>query len=410
MRHSLKRSSLLLFLIGALLLTGCWDQKDIDTRGYVLGLAIDSYPPDPQSSESTGPNQASPQEEEKLEKMQLHTGEPGYAMTIQLPILANADMPEGPGIQSAEGSQSWEITQIGNSFFSINREMASRTGLSLYYEHLQVLILSEEVARKGLINILDMFMREPEMRRGIKVMICPGEAKSILDVVPRIDKYSSVYLSGIFDNSSRNSRMVYHTNMGDVICALHDGHDFVLAKVISTKDENKASGGAVFHNGRMAGWATEMEVEAINLIRNTYEGGVITVDTPKGEEGRVAMEITNEKAEITPIVNGDQVSFRIDIKVEGDYSEDINLHTHEKLSEPFLKSLEAEYEKEIQDLCTETIESMQEKFKADVFQFDRILQAGEPAYWERMGSDWNSIYPDVGVTVHADVHIILTGI
>ena len=408
MRHSLKHSLLLLFLIGTLLLTGCWDQKDIDTRGYVLGLAIDSYPPDPQSSESAGPNQASPKEEEKLEKMQLHTGDPAYAMTIQLPILANADMLEGFGNQSSEDSQSWEITQIGNSFFSMNREMASRTGLSLYYEHLQVLLLSEEVARKGLINILDMFMREPEMRRGVKVLICPGEAKSILDVAPRIDKYSSVYLSGIFENSNRNSRMVYHTNMGDVICALHDGHDFILAKALSTKDEIKTSGGAVFHNGKMVGWATEIEVEAINMIRNTYTGGVILVDAPGGEEGRVALEITNEKAKVTPIVNGDQVSFRIDIKVEGDYSEDINLHTHEKL--PFLKSLEAEYEKEIQDLCTETIESMQEKFKADVFQFDRILQAEEPGYWERMGSEWNSIYPEAGVSVHADVNIILTGI
>ena len=137
------------------------------------------------------------------------------------------------------------------------------------------------------------------------MFISQGEAKSVLDVVPRTQEYSSVYLAMILTNSSRNSRTVYHTDLGELICNLHDGHDFILGKVVSTEDEIKTSGGAVFHNGKMVGWATEIEVEAINMIRNTYTGGVILVDAPGGEEGRVALEITNEKAKVTPIVNGD---------------------------------------------------------------------------------------------------------
>ena len=273
------------------------------------------------------------------------------------------------------------------------------------------MILSEEVAKNGLMEILDFFMRDPQMRRSIKIFISQGEAKSILDVIPRTQEYSSVYLSRILDNASKNSRVVYHTDMGEVICSLHDGHAFILAKVLATKDEIKTSGGAVFRNGKMVGWATEMEVEAIHYIRNRYEGGVLTVNTPKGEEeGRVALEITDVKTKITPIINGDQVSFHVKVKAEGDYSEDISLHSHEKLDEAFLKSIEEEAEKEIRDICSDTIERMQEEYGADVFHFDRILQTEEPAYWKRMGNQWDTIFPNVEVTVDADMKIILLGV
>ena len=63
----MKRSFILFFLVMALL-TGCWDQKDIETRGYVLGVAIDRFPPNPQAAEIAGPNEASAAEEEILER------------------------------------------------------------------------------------------------------------------------------------------------------------------------------------------------------------------------------------------------------------------------------------------------------------------------------------------------------
>jgi len=409
----MKKRSLLLFFLVLALLTGCWDQKDIETRGYVLGLAIDHYPPTPHANEKSGPEQASAAEEEKkLERMQLHTGEPVYAMTIQLPLIAKAESQSDgwPGGGQTAGSRTWEITQLGNSFFSMNREMASRTSLSLYYEHLQVIIISEEVAKKGMLDILDFFLRDPEMRRRVKIFISQGEAKSILDVVPRTQEYSSVYLAMILTNSSRNSRTVYHTDLGELICNLHDGHDFILGKVVSTEDEIKTSGGAVFRKDKMVGWATEMEMEAIHFIRNRYEGGILTVSTPEGEEGLIALEITSAKSRITPVIKGDQVSFHIEIKVEGDYSEDINLHGHEKLDVAFLKSLKKQFEKEIRKICLDTIERMQEEYGADVFHFDRVLQTEEPAYWKRMGSQWDSIFPNVEVAMDVEVDIVLLGI
>lgn len=282
------KRTVLLLLFTMLLLTGCWDYKDIESRGFVLGIAIDKYPPTPQESEKGSPDSTPPEEEEKLEKMELHTGEPAYAMTIQLPVIKGSqatNKASGGGGGSSEGAKTWEITQVGNSFMSMNREMLSRTGLTLYYEHLQVIIISEEVARNGLENIMDFFIRDPEMRRRVKVFISQQEAKSILDVQPRIEDYSAIYLAKMPENSRKNSRMAHKTDLGEAINNIHRGHDFILPKVVATKDEIKTSGAAAFKEGKMVGWISELELEAIKFIRNLYLGGVVTVQIPGEKTG-----------------------------------------------------------------------------------------------------------------------------
>ena len=76
-----------------LLLAGCWDHIDIEQRGYVLGVAIDAYPPMPGKDEKAASEETPPEEEEKIEMMETHTGKPSYAMTIQMPILRKNPQP-----------------------------------------------------------------------------------------------------------------------------------------------------------------------------------------------------------------------------------------------------------------------------------------------------------------------------
>ncbi len=401
-----------LLLCAMLLLTGCWDQKDIETRGYVLGVAIDRYPPIPQDGGKGTPEEASPQEEEKLEKMELHTGQPVYAMTLQLPIVSKAKAASAGtgGGGSGEGSRTWEITQIGNSFMSINREIHSRTSLFLNFEHLQAIILSEEVAKEGIEKILDFFLRDPEMRRRVKVFISQGEAKKILDVIPRMEDYSSLYLARLPKNAVRNSRMVHKLDLGEAVVNIHGGYAFVLPKVQATKDEIKSSGGAAFKGDRMVGWISELEMEALKFIRNLYMGGVVTVKAPGFENGMVTLEITKARSRVTPLIEDGDVRFQVNIQVECNYGEATNMHSHGKITGAFLEKLELECSREIQRICMQTIRKAQKELETDIFLFDHILETEKPAFWKEVGKQWNSIFPNVEVEVKVDTDIILIGL
>ena len=402
-----------MILISAML-TGCWDRIDIESRGYVLGIAIDKYPPIPQAKKGNMPGETPPKEEVKVEHMETHTGKDLFAMTVQLPIMKkSSDSSSGGGSGSSgggESSKTWEITQIGNSFLSMNREMQSRTDLSLYYEHLQVIILSERIARDGLEDVIDFFVRDPEMRRRVRVFISTGEAKSVLNVTPKIEDYSAIYLAQLPLNASKTSRIVHKTDLGEVIQSIHAGFDFVLPMVVPTEDETKASGAAAFKGGRMVGWLSEIEVEAFKFIRNIYMGGVIAIPNPDGEDGIIVLDITGAKTEVIPVIENENLSFTIKIKVKGDYGEEVNMHTHSKLSQGFLEKLEQGYAREIERICQATVSRMQTEYGADIFRFCQVLAIKEPAYWKKIEDKWDIIYPNVDVIVQADVSIELLGI
>ncbi|MGI6705973.1 MAG: Ger(x)C family spore germination protein [Clostridia bacterium] len=248
------------------------------------------------------------------------------------------------------------------------------------------------------------------MRRRVRLYISQGEAKKILDVVPRIEDYSSLYLAMLPMNAVRNSRMVHKVDLGAALTNVHAGYAFVLPRVQATKDEIKASGGAAFKGDRMVGWISELEMEAIKFIRNLYLGGVVTVKAPGFENGMVTLEITKAHSRITPLIDDEDVRFQVDIQVECNFGEAINMHSHGKINSELLKKLELECSREIERICRQTIRRTQEELKTDIFLSDHLLETKKPAFWKKVGKQWDIIFPDVEVDVKVDTEIILIGL
>src|SRR5690606_1092821 len=89
-----------------------------------------------------------------------------------------------------------------DSMPSITARFSNIVGRSPFFEHLQVIILSEETARKpnALTDVLDYFLRDVEMRRDIKIMIAHGKAEDVLGVTSFNEKYPVAYLESISEN------------------------------------------------------------------------------------------------------------------------------------------------------------------------------------------------------------------
>ena len=52
----------------------------------------------------------------------------------------------------------------------------------------------------------------------------------------------------------------------------------------------------------MVGWVSEVELEAIKMMRNIYIGGVLTVAIPDTKARQLLMEITKSKCKIKPVI------------------------------------------------------------------------------------------------------------
>jgi len=407
----MKRAAVAVLCILMLCLAGCWDLEEIENRAYVLGIAVDTYPPIPVGGENFE-EEADLEEEAELIHMEIHTDEPTYAMTIQIPIIKESrllSLGEAGGGGSSQKSRTWEITQVGNSMMEMSMEMASRTNHTPYYRHLQVVIISEDVARKGLNNIIDFFDRDYEMRKRVRLYISKGEAKKVLDVVPRIEDFSSLYLAKLPMNADVNPRIPRKSDLGHVLMKIHADKDFVLPEVVAVKDEVKAVGASVFRGDKMVGRIGDLELEAINLIRGLYIGGVFTAKDPDPGKGIIAMEVNSVKTKIHPDIQGDLPVFNVAIDIEGFIVESVMSQEHGLFDKEHLNSLEMAFEQKIEKQCDETVKRLKEDLNADVFMFGDHLRAKKPEYWDKVKDNWREVYADAGVNIDVKVNIIHTG-
>ena len=402
------RSTWFLIIICLLICTGCWDRKNIEDRGYILGIAIDAHSLE-KDAEQKPPDKM---KETDFGRIDMTTGKPEYDMTVQLPIVKKSPTvsASGGGGEGGGGeSMSWQITQSGDSFLSMEREMESRVSLTLFYEHLQAIIISDDIARAGLDKMIDFFLRDREMRSNVGLFIAATPAKNLLEVIPRVEDHSATYLHELPTNSERNSRVVYKSGLGETVICIREGNDFVLPWIEATKDEIKMKGGALFKKGKMIGRADEVDIESINLIRNMYRGGVVVARRPDDKTGLIVMDVFGAKTKIKPIIQGDELKVDVYISIRGQYAEQIGSGGIDDLSDKFIEQCERAFSNEIEKQCNRTIRKMQKEYNIDVFQLNKLLRTQKPGYWHEIKEDWDRIYPDVEINVHVKSDVRLVG-
>ncbi|MCG8484232.1 MAG: Ger(x)C family spore germination protein, partial [Clostridia bacterium] len=54
----------------------------------------------------------------------------------------------------------------------------------LYFSHSKLILFNSELAKEGIQDYLDMFFRNTQPRPNTWIVICEGEARTILDEIP----------------------------------------------------------------------------------------------------------------------------------------------------------------------------------------------------------------------------------
>ena len=163
----------LIFLLLAGLMTGCWDQIEIEDLAIIVGVAIDK------------PKTAEGKEEEKKEsERNLSYEKHRLTVTQQFVVSQSMESNESAGLPPTKEAYS-NIASEGNTLFQIARQFSMMSSRLPYYKHLKAIIISEEIEKSlNLEQLLNFFLREPEMTRDIQVMISKGCARDVLEVKP----------------------------------------------------------------------------------------------------------------------------------------------------------------------------------------------------------------------------------
>ncbi|MDQ6595519.1 Ger(x)C family spore germination protein [Bacillus salipaludis] len=363
-----------LILLCPLLLTGCWSQLELNERAFVAGIYID-----------------------KAAK-----GNMEVSLSFTLP---NRLVPGDLGGAGSSGKPYTILSATGKSFTEAYKKIQATITRNISWGHTRIIIISEEMARDGIKDILEFVVREPSLNINQALLIAPGKAKDIEKLTPIFERFPSS-----IPTSFTQRKITMDTTTKDFLEA-HSGD--MIVSLLSKKIMKMLSEGgkeglfvspgemALFHNYKMVGKLDTKAGRGALWLRNLIKDAEVTMNSPT-DQHLISLLVMNANSKIRPSKNK-PFTFNVDINAEGHISES---HSNINLSnEKNIAQLELTAEKQIRNRIKATLKASQEE-KADVFQFGEYLSWYKPKIWKKVKNDWPEVYHEkVKLNVHIDLKI-----
>lgn len=385
------------------LLTGCWDRLEIDKRAVVLGISIDKV--------------RDREEAEKRESEVSHVAESVSAskhgmVKVGVQIALPGRIPLGPGESGGASGNSketvWVISVVGHTIDDALMNLQQQVASRLFFGHLRVLIVSEEIAKEGMENLNDYFRRNSEIRRMAWLMVSKGEAFRMLTAAPKLERIPALYLMSSLDNAIRMGKFpkgyigVYWSNTSK------KGQEGFLPYVVLKDEDNVEIQGLAFFRGeRMVGVTKPIEITGYLGIRGVNPAGyrgIIIVDESKPSSA-VMTNATHRRSDIKVELKDGKPIFHIHIELEVNLEEKLN--EDNAITPEFLTEIERKQSKVSQQFYDSIIKKTQSK-SSDIFGFGELLRAKKPGYWRQyVGTKekWQEMYKDAEFAIDVVVKV-----
>ena len=369
----------LLFLI--LLLTGCYDQKELNTITIMTATEINKIDDEfvvnaqvvnPQSSDKT--------------------------VNVQAPFIIY------------EGK--------GKTIHEAYRQIKLQSSRYLYPNHMEILIINEKLAKEDIKQIIDLFLRIPDVRTEFYVLV--GKNDNILNITTPIDDVSA---TSILDTMETNNKYLGITNFVtfndfanmelnkklEVILPSIEAVNYTeesenISNTESTKIKSlyKLGNLAIFKDNKLEGYLTEDESTTYNIIKNKAKSILITYECEKNKY--MTVEATDIKSDIST------KNKEINIKVEMTGNINETMCSIKLNDEKNIKKIEKELKEYINTKIETCIDNVRNTYNSDVFGFLDIIYKQDYKTYKKIENNWyKNEFKNTKINIDASINIIGKG-
>ncbi|WP_221566595.1 Ger(x)C family spore germination protein [Alkalihalobacillus sp. TS-13] len=386
----MKRTISLFIIIFLLLnlLTGCWNRRELNELAITVAMAVDKS------------------DEE-------------YVVSTQV---------VNPGQVAAKqgGGQKSPVTlyqEKGDTVFEAIRRMTTGTARKLYFPHLRILVISEELAEEGIGETLDFISRDHELRTDFYIIIAKDtKAENVLKVTTGLEDIPANKLFTSLETSEKSWAPSVAITLDELTAeivseGIHPNltgvHVIGENKKVGEMMENvqgidadvklKYGGMAVFKDDKLIGWLNEKESKAVSYVQGKVKSTIGEVSCPEGK-GKVGVEVTRTKVDLKGKVEDGSPKGTVKIQVEGNVG-DVQCKKLDLTKTKTIDELEKKSEKQIKEIIESAIATAKEEFEVDLFGFGEAIHRSNPDYWKKAKKNWDERFTDMPIEVKADVKI-----
>ncbi|MEW9699853.1 Ger(x)C family spore germination protein [Paenibacillus sp. SI8] len=376
-------------LIICLFLAGCWDRTELNKIGITSATAID-------------------------------WDQDHWTVSYQLVI------PQSISSQNAGGGSNRQapvmvFSTTGDSIQSANQHASLEMPRSLFFAHNRVVIIGEEAARKGIVQMLDIYLRSSSARETVSVFVTRETGRKILEQLVPMEKIPGSSLQNMLLNedkqgSSLKQVMIYQLAMGmggdsgytaipEVFIAGKEGKSTSIDAMKSTVFDSKLKMGrlGIFKKDKLIGWMSNQEAYGINWITNHVNQSLLIFGcTPGDKQRQAAVRVYQAKTHLTPVrINGGWV-MKADVRASSqliengcgiDVTKPEGIHAMEKLINQEMDSI------------MQTALQKAKDMKADVLDFGGHIHRKDPKYWKQFSGDWDNQFAQIPMETSIQINI-----
>ncbi len=356
-------------LINLLFTAGCWNYRELDDLAIVAGAAIDK--------EADGK----------------------YTVTTEVVEVDGSNDTK---------STSKLVSMQGKTILDAIRNGISVTGKKLYWSHCKVAILSKEVAEEGIAKVLDIFIRDAEIRDDVNVLYSRQDtAREILEGQETTEKIKSFALDKILTNQTRLSKAP-KMDLLDFSIELQTKGTSTIIPAVHLEDVKgsmipRVAGAAIVKEDKMVGELGEEETKDVLFVRNAVKGGVLVRAKEVGVSAPITLEIFGNRTKVKPIVENGKLKFKVKIRTSVGIDE---IQGNENfIDHTAVKRLEASTSQETQKKVEDFIKKIQSEYGTDIFKFGEKLRQNKVNKWKSVSNNWEEAFRNSEVDVDVRVHI-----
>lgn len=398
----MKKVFLLSFLIGAtFLLTGCWDRYELEDRANILGLAIDIAEEKDLKDE--------PEVTHRMGKFPEQKQETFYKVTAQIAVPGKIKLgPEGGGGQGSEKT-AWILETYGHTMKDAMANLQQQLAEKLYLGHLQIIVVSDDIAKRGLSEINDFLRRDHEVRRTAWMAVNHEDASKVIKTAPPLETVPSLYLSDTLNNAVRFGKLPREYLGKFWIDISDDGVNAILPTVKVIQDDRiLVDGIAFFREEKMVGRTTPVEIGMYMSMKEKNGGGYSVAVSLEDEPGVYLIKAEKRNPDIKVSLKNGKPSAVINVEVQAVVEEEVKAN---RLGEKQLEKMEKAANQKRGEICKELLAKLQ-KEGSDILGLGARIRAKYGDYWDtevKTEEKWSEIYKEMDIKVNVHHHIRRTG-
>ncbi|MGQ7307603.1 Ger(x)C family spore germination protein [Bacillus cereus] len=380
--------SICTFCIFILLLTGCWDYRPLETLAFSAGIGIDK-------------------EKET------------YIVTIQ---FLNPDETSTPNRTNLEKKLVYQGK--GRTI----DEALSRATLNVpkfvFFANTQVVVIGENLARKGVQQVLDYLYRFRSMRPDFALVIAKQQkAAHLLHLIAPVSELSSEKMVNVIRKMYQGKTLTVGSHLDFFNTLTHMNAPYegaVLAgfQAIEQNNSNKtnhttkqeqvsSTGLAIFHKDKLLGWFSLPESIGYNYIMGTAH--LIPESVSCSKIKNITGEVFASESKKNVYQKNSKFYAHVKLKVKLYLT---SMGCQMQISPKNIALLESKFAKRIEQEMRQTVDRAQHTFRSDIFDFGNTFSRSSPQKWLSIQKKWKTYFVQMKVTydVHVDIEHVTNNI